>query len=92
MRKCLAVLAMASSIAVGAVVTPVTAADARWRRAASVYGYEPYYGYRYPAYYRLYRRPYEYDHHYGLSLYGPRRGAIYQVPSTCAAWTGCARR
>jgi len=82
---------MASTIAVLAVVTPATAGDARWRRPASVYGYESYYGYRYPAYYRR-RRPYEYQHHYGLSLYG--RGGIYQVPSNlgCAAGTACAHR
>jgi hypothetical protein len=73
MRKCLTALAMASTIAGAAVVTPATA-EGRWRRPASVYGYEPYYGYRYPAYYRPYARPYEYDHHYGLTIYGSTAG------------------
>jgi hypothetical protein len=78
MRKCLTALAMASTIALAAVVTPATAADARWRRPALIYGYEPYYSYRYPPYYRRPQRPYEYDHHYGLRLYGRRQGGIYQ--------------
>jgi hypothetical protein len=82
MRKCLTALAMASTIAVAAVVTPATA-DARSRRpalggfgaspyyACPYYGYAyscgPYWGYRYPAHYGPFaRRAYEYDHHYGL--------------------------
>jgi len=83
---------MASTIALAAVVMPVTA-DARWRSQAVVYGYEPYYGYRYPAYYRPYarRRAYEYDHHYGLNLYGHRRRGSYQVPSTWDVPLGRAR-
>ena len=70
MRKCLTALAIASTIALLAIVTSATA-DARSRRPALVYGYEPYYGYRYPAYDRrpYARRAYEYDHHYGLRLY-----------------------
>jgi hypothetical protein len=59
-----------------ALVGP-TAANASWRRPASVYGYEAYYGYRHPAYYRP-RRGHEYDHHYGLHHYGSRLYCRYR--------------
>jgi hypothetical protein len=75
--ECLCALAMTSAIALAEVVTPATAADVRWRRAASVSGYELYYGNRYSPYYRRPPRPYEYDHHYGLNLYGQWHG-IYR--------------
>src|SRR5262245_47837097 len=65
MRKSTA-LAVAATIAVAAAIMPAKA-DVRWRHCpAPVYGYDSY-GYRYPANYRSYaRRPYEYDHQYGL--------------------------
>jgi hypothetical protein len=70
MMKCLNALAIASIIALVAVVTPATG-DARSRGSALVYGHDPYYGYQYQARYRAYlrRRAYEYDHHYGLRLF-----------------------
>jgi hypothetical protein len=73
MRTCLTAPAIVSILAMAAVVTPAKA-DTRWRSPALVHDYGPYYGYRYPADYRRYRRPYEYGHHYGLTIYGSTAG------------------
>jgi hypothetical protein len=72
MGKSLAAIAIASTIAVVAGVTAASAANSRSRNSALVYGYGSYCAPRFSSYYRPHarRRAYEYDHHYGLNLYG----------------------